>query len=160
MKRSVFLLVAMLAIGASLCAEDLMRVSVGNAEVSIPVGWYAEYRNSGMVFVLYSPLEEDDSFQENGNLATEALDKAYSVKDYMAAALEQVKTVYENFSLAASGKNYHVYTGTVNNVDVTQIQYFYIKGKTAYVLTFTAKPDTFDDYSDTFAAIAKTFVVR
>lgn len=137
--------------------SNTMKIEIKNVKIDVPVGWLAQYTNAQQVFFLFSPLEENDNFQENCNLTTEKLTKKYSVKEYIAANVDIIGNYMGDFTLHEAKKNYHIISGTVNNITVKQIQYFYIKKNTAYVLTFTSNPEEFEKYLNTFNTIAKSF---
>ena len=109
------------------------------------------------MFILYSPVEENDTFQESGNLAVEKLPSKYSVKAYLKAGREVLKKLYANFKLIEEGEDYQVFSGELNGIAVQQIQFVSISGTEAYILTFTSTPADFERYADTFKAIQSTF---
>lgn len=144
----------------SLMPEDVMKIEIGNVKINSPVGWIAQYTKSPQVFFLYSPVEENDTFQENCNLTIENLPGKYSIKNYMIESIKQIKKVYKDLKIIETSDNYHIISGDVNGNIVQQIQFFYIKNNIAYVLTFTSTPEKFNDYTDTFKIIAKSFEIK
>ncbi|MCL2480525.1 MAG: hypothetical protein FWF38_02325 [Spirochaetaceae bacterium] len=159
MKKVTIFFVCFIMMHISLYANDYMKVKVENTEIDVPLGWYAQYTKSPQIFFLYSPLEEGDDFQENCNLMKEMLPGKYSLKDYMEASIEVVKEIYIGLVLEETGTNYYVFSGIVNNIRVKQIQYYYIKNNIAYILTFSATPDSFSQYSAIFKKIAESFKI-
>ena len=109
------------------------------------------------MFILYSPIEENDTFQENGNLTVEKLPSKYSVKAYLKAGREVLKKLYANFKLIEEGADYQIFSGELNGIALQQMQFVSISGTEAYVLTFSSTPEDFDRYADTFKAIYSTF---
>lgn len=159
MKRIyAFVLLIFLAFGA--LADDLMTVSVGNVEVSIPVGWYAQYTKSPQLFYLYSPLEPNDTFQENCNLTIEQLPVEYTVAEYMRLSAEQLSRVYSSLDLVVTSDNSHTISGAIGGTALQQSQYFYIRNRVAYILTFSATPKTFEKFSEVFAEIERSFRIE
>ncbi len=142
--------------GTAFC-RDGMQIKIDNYAITVPSGWLAQRTDSSTVFILYSPIEENDTFQENGNLAIEKLPTKYSVKDYLKAAQEYIKKIYGNFLLIEEGDDYQIISGDMNGTAVQQIQFVSIKDNTAYILTFTSNPENFDRYLDTFREIQKKF---
>jgi hypothetical protein len=137
-----------------------MKIKVENAEIDVPLGWFAHYTKQPQLFFLYSPLEDDyDDFQENCNLMKEKLPGKYSMEEYMKASINAVKDVYTGLVIEETGKNYYIFSGIVNDIEVKQIQYYYIKNNIAYILTFTSAPETFTDYFAIFKKIAESFKI-
>ena len=157
MKKIIVFFMTFILMHISLYADDYMRIKVENTEIDVPVAWFAQYTKQPQVFFLYSPLDENDVFQENCNLMKEPLPGKYSLKDYMDASINAVKGVYTELVIEETGKNYYIFSGIVSNIRVKQIQYYYIKGNTAYILTFTATPESFSNYSAVFKKIADSF---
>jgi hypothetical protein len=134
-----------------------MNIQIEHYSISVPEGWLAQYTNSTNVFFLYSPIEENDSFQENANLTTEKLPTKYTEKGYLKAAQDTISKIYNNYKLIENGENYHIISGNLNGTDIMQIQYVSIKNNTAYIMTYTSTPDSFARYLETFKSIQKTF---
>jgi hypothetical protein len=158
MKKAVMFTVFFLVmfIGAAF-SQDGMEIKIDNYSITVPSGWLAQRTDSSTVFILYSPIEENDTFQENGNLAVEKLPTQYSVKGYLEAARENIKKIYGNFILIEEGENYQIISGDINGTTVQQIQFVSIKKNMAYILTFTSNPENFNHYLDTFKKIQETF---
>lgn len=138
-------------------ADSKMQIKVNNLEVTVPDGWLATKVNNGTEFMLYSPVEENDSFQENANVTVEKLLQEITPKEYLASARNTLSVIFEGFKVESEGNNFHIYTGTINGVLVKQIQYCAIKNGNAYVFTFSSEPKSFKKYEKTFAEIFKSF---
>ena len=115
------------------------------------------YTNSQPVFILLAPLDENDTFQENANLTVEKLFAKITPPEYLQATREILSKVYSDFELVSSGNDYHVISGILNGVAVTQLQCVAIKNNTAYTMTYSSTPDSFMQYLDTFLLIQSTF---
>ncbi len=158
MKKIALLILVFLS--AAVFAENRMTITVNNLSISVPEGWLAEYTNSQQLFFLYAPLEQNDDFQENCNLTYENLPRIFSIKEYMDLSIEMLDDVFNNFQMIERKDNYHIISGDMNNIRVKQIQYVYMDGRTAYVLTFSSVPGKFDTYLETFKGIAQTFTIQ
>ena len=156
MKKTILALFLLMLVGVAFC-ENGMKVKIDNYSITVPAGWMAQRTDSSALFILYSPLEENDDFQENGNLSIEQLPSKYSVKGYLEASREYIKTIYSNFNLIETKDNYQIITGEINGTKVQQIQFVFMKGNVANVLTFTSNPENFARYLDTFKKIQKSF---
>ena len=157
MKKITLMLLLFLLLQTILFSDEYMTVSVDNTEIAVPLGWMAQYTKSPYLFILYAPIEENDTFQENCNLVIELLPTKYSVENYIHASVATLKSIYKEFKIIEAEKNYHIYTGYLNDIFIKQMQFFYIKDKTAYILTFSSTPDNFDRYIEIFNLIADTF---
>ena len=156
-KLIIILTVFILMHYINLSAQSLMNIKIDNVSISVPEGWSAQYTNSLPVFVLFSPVEENDTFQENANLTIEQLQVKCTKKEYLKACRELISTMYNNFELIEEGNNYHIISGFFNEKNVMQLQFVSIKKNTAYIMTYTSDMDNFARYLDTFKAIQKTF---
>ena len=156
MKKTILALFILMLACAAFC-ENGMEVKIDNYSITVPSGWLAQRTDSSILFVLYSPLEENDDFQENGNLSVEQLPSKYSVKGYLESSREYIKTLYSNFNLIEAKDNYQIISGEINGTKVQQIQFVFMKGNIANILTFTSNPENFARYLDTFKKIQKSF---
>ena len=161
MKR-IILFTCFILLALFLYADDSMQIKVDNVEIEVPLGWFAHYTKQPQIFFLYSPLEDDyDDFQENCNLMKEKLPGKYSMEEYMKASINAVKDVYTGLVIEETGKNYYIFSGIVNDIEVQQIQYYYIKNNYAYILTFSAIPASFEMYFNVFfKKIAESFKIN
>ncbi|MGP1458568.1 MAG: hypothetical protein ACTTKL_04595 [Treponema sp.] len=156
--KKIFLAAAALALFAGIAFSDEgMKVSVGNCSIGVPVGWTAQKPGAGSEFILFSPLEENDTFQENCNFVKETLLSKYTAKNYLKAAREMQAAVFTDFAVLEDGGDYQIVSAKLGGQTVMQIQFAYVKGMTAYTLTFSSTPEDFDRYIDTFRQIEKTF---
>lgn len=156
-KLVIVLTVFILMRSINVSAQSLMNIKIDNVSISVPEGWSAQYTNSLTVFVLFSPIEENDSFQENANLTIEKLQVKCTEKEYLKACRGLISTMYSDFELVEEGNNYHVISGIFNGKDVMQLQFVSIKKNTAYIMTYTSDVDNFARYFDIFKSIQKTF---
>lgn len=156
-KATALAAVLFLVFVTSAFGDDGMQIKIDNYSITIPSLWLAQRTDSATVFILYSPLEENDTFQENGNLTVEKLPSKYSIKAYLKAGREVLKKLYANFKLIEEGDDYQIFSGELNGIALQQMQFVAISGTEAYVLTFSSTPEDFDRYADTFKAIYSTF---
>ncbi|MBC6719480.1 hypothetical protein [Treponema sp. Marseille-Q4130] len=152
-KATALAAVLFLAFVTSAFGDDGMQIKIDNYSITIPSLWLAQRTDSATVFILYSPIEENDTFQENVNLTVEKLPSKYSIK----AGREVLKKLYANFKLIEEGDDYQIFSGELNGIALQQMQFVSISGTEAYVLTFSSTPEDFDRYADTFKAIYSTF---
>ncbi len=121
----------------------------------------------GTDFIMFTPLDsEEDQFRENVNLMIQDL-SAYNLDldQYTEISVEQIKTVFINPDILESKKvkttkgEYHYvnYTGDQGQYQLHFIQYYWVIGKEAYILTFTCEIDKFDAYKEIGAKILNSF---
>lgn len=157
MKKQIILAIVILQC-LPIFSNETMKITIDNISIETPIGWLAQYTSSPQLFFLYSPMEANDTFQENCNLTIENLPSPYTIQEYKDASVAAIESIYSTFQLLESNENYHIITGFIGDVNLKQIQYFYIKSNIAYILTFSSNPDNFDRYKDQFKSIAKTFL--
>ncbi len=155
----VLLLLSGLFLPLLAAAEETMHIRCENVEVDVPAGWLVTYTQSPPLFVLYAPPKENDTFPEIVNLVVELLPQKMSVPEYMQASMETLKTVFSTIEPVESGDGFHINSVEINGVHLLQIQFFFVRDSTAYVLTCSADPEDFPRYRDTFTAIADTVVI-
>ena len=166
MKRKFFVLAGIIAfISAAVFAkEDVMKVDTNLFSLSIPEGWGAmnssEIVRGRTILCLMAPMEEGENFQSNLNITMEQLPIKCSEKEFLEKGANDLTILFPNFKILESGKNYHVYTATVNGNNLKQVQFIKIKGKTVYVLTGTSTLEGFDSHYDEFKNIFKTFKLK
>ncbi len=150
-------LISLIAVTAF--AEDTMIIQCENVSVEAPLGWLAQYTRTPNLLFLYSPLEENDTFQENMNVTVEQLPRAYSVEEYMDASMGQLKRIYSDLKVNETSDNRHIISGVVSGIPVKQLQYFFVQDEVAYVLTFSSNQENFDRYYEDFELIADSFKI-
>jgi len=152
---ALFLLFAAISINSS----DFMKISAEGISINVPLGWLAEYKKTPVIFMVYSPEETQNTVRENYNLVIENLPRAYTLEEYSSLSLKNIKALFTNIDVVEQKNNYHIYKADYNGIKLQQIQYFFIKNKIAYVLTFSSVQDTFEQYKNLFFEIAKSFEI-
>ncbi len=123
MRRFLSFFCFFILISAVSFAEDTMKVEAEGFTIRVPLGWMAQYTKTPCVFMLYSPVEENDTFQENGNLVVEALPGKSSIKTYMEQSIAAIREMYKNPKVLEAKENYHVIAGQINETLVQQIRH-------------------------------------
>ena len=127
-KATALTAVLFLAFATAAFGDGGMQIKIDNCSITIPSLWLAQRTDSATVFILYSPLEENDTFQENGNLTVEKIPAKYSVKAYLKAGREMLKKLYANFKLIEEGADYQLFSGELNGIALQQMQFVTISG--------------------------------
>ncbi len=139
--------------------------------IKYPADWTADKTGQmGASFFLFSPLDsESDPFRENINLIVQDL-SAYNLdlNGFTALSESQIKTmvknssVIENLRVKTNGNEFHkiIYSGEQNDLLLTFEQYYWVKKKTAYILTLTCSEESFDRFKKTGEEILASFVLK
>ena len=127
-KATALTAVLFLAFATAAFGDGGMQIKIDNCSITIPSLWLAQRTDSATVFILYSPLKENDTFQENGNLTVEKIPAKYSVKAYLKAGREMLKKLYANFKLIEEGADYQLFSGELNGIALQQMQFVTISG--------------------------------
>ena len=147
-------------------------LSQGNYSIGYPSDWTVNTSGQmGTKFVILSPLASDsDSFQENVNLVIQDLSgHPLNLNDFTNLSVDQIGTFPNgrviDKQLQKGGGTGHeyakiIFTGDQNGNHLKFEQYYWIVGKEAYVLTFTALSSTFDNYKPVGEKMLNTFVFK
>ncbi len=119
----------------------------------------------GTKFIILSPVEENDVFRENINLIIQDL-STYDINldDFAQLSENQIKTQFGENSIIEhkkEGNHYKIiYQGAQNGIDMMFEQYYFLKDKKAYILTFTSIPTAFDAYKQIAEEILSSFTIK
>lgn len=133
--------------------------------IHYPQTWERQSRSEGVEFQLFSPITSSaDKLRDNVNLVIVNLFAKMSLERYVA--LEE-KNLKDKFSISVTGKNKYSVDGQVYyqlNMRWKDgnclTQHFYLKEKTAYILSFTYNPDEMDYMLSEGEKILASFKVK
>jgi hypothetical protein len=145
--------------------------SSSNFQIHYPKDWKLNQDGEfGTTFVLFRPkIDQLPEFLENVNLMIQDLsgykldlNGLVDVSLGQIAQISPAAEVSESLRIKEDDVEYHkiTYSGVQNDIHLKWLQYYFVKDNKAYVLTYTALHDTFDDYIDTAVAIMNTFVTH
>jgi hypothetical protein len=131
--------------------------------VEYPEDW--EFEEALMQTLVLFAGPSTDSYMININIVTEQLPRIYSVEDYAKIANLQFKKTYEDYVITKEtnstidGLNtiIRTFTMTVSGVLVKDTQAYFIKDKTAFIITYDANEEAYDKYTECFDLILSTF---
>ena len=139
-------------------------------QVDYPQAWKQKERKDMFVTGVYfsAPLESDrDRFQERVSVSVEDLDTAKSLADYTKDALAEIKQLSDPDVKAAQAANLGaaearqvMYTGEENGNSVQKMQTWSVQEQQAYVVTYTAQPDSYDNYLPTVENMLQSFEIN
>jgi serine/threonine-protein kinase len=165
--------VASIVLAASVtgCAESDPH---GKEQIRLdfPEAWEVANNLEGADIVGLSPRESsEDEFRENVNVVIENLPRSMSadtylmtLEKYMKAAEPQLEEGLAGYQLVERGSDQlgdHeaervVYRHTAGHIQLKTLAYAVVHGRRAFIITGTAKPESFDQYRSKFEAIAQT----
>ena len=141
-----------------------------NSDFSIkyPADWELNLSGaSGTKFILFAPSAQAASFRDNINLVVEDLkNQKIDLKEYTKLSIAQVKQYISNANILVSEtllknqKQKLVYTGSQGDLKLQFQQFYWIKNKKAYVLTFTSSEKTFNGQIENVTRIMNSFTIK
>ncbi|MCC0176211.1 serine/threonine protein kinase [Waterburya agarophytonicola K14] len=135
--------------------------------VDYPEAWSKQNRDdffaTGVVF--FSPLEdESDQFKERVSVLVENLSEEVSLDGYTERSITEIKKLSDPYVGEAKFVNFGedegrqvVYTGEENGNTVQKMQTWSVKEDKAYVITYTARIDSYNSYLPTVEKMIESF---
>ena len=167
-----YLIVTILIINSIFVFGQKKWESINDTDFTIeyPDNW--ELNKSGLMgtkFILFSKLSNStDKFRENVNLIIQDLTGSNITLDkYVEISENQIRTLVTNGKIIETkritdkGFEYHkmIYTGKQGVFDLKFIQYYWVFDNKAFVLTFTAEINEFDDFVQIGEKIMDSFKI-
>ena len=143
-------------------------INVAAYSIKYPSVWKIDTTGrNGTAFYLFANKEgRNEIFGENVNLLIQDLQGMHlDLKQYTEISENQIKsfgTIIESKLITRNsieGQSV-IYEGTFKDYHLKFRQYYFLKNDKAYILTYTAKSDTYDSYIETAEAIMATFVIK
>lgn len=139
--------------------------NINHYKLKYPDKWTKQAMPNGIAFL--SPKEnEKDMFQENVNMILQdlsqqpmnleqytELSKKQITENFGASALVSMKAT----TLAGQEAKELVYNMNYQGRKLKLKQYWFIKGNTAYLFTYTAEPSQYDKYEKTATELIRSF---
>jgi serine/threonine-protein kinase len=152
-------------------AENWITVTDKLYTIQHPSDWeFKESNEYGATFYIFSPLmSDDDKFKENVNLLIQDLSlQNVNLNQFVEISEDQVKTIVNNGKIIEStrintGENeFHkmIFQAEQGMYKLKFLQYYWVKNKKAYVLTFTTELDQFEDFQEIGELIMNSFVIQ
>ncbi|MEM8720085.1 MAG: protein kinase [Cyanobacteria bacterium P01_G01_bin.39] len=135
-------------------------------KIGYPDDWSQQNRDdffaTGVVF--FSPLENDsDQFKERVSILVEDLGEI-SLEQYTEESLAEIERLSDpnvgeaqTITIGQESGRKIVYEGSENGSAVRRMQAWSVKDKQAYVLTYTARPESYDTYFPTVERMIESF---
>ncbi len=134
-----------------------------------PTTWSSQNRDdffaSGVVF--FSPLEEDsDQFKERVSILVENLASDSSLEQYTEQSLVEIKRLSDPNIGEAQATNLGkeagrqiLYRGEESGTPVQRMQAWAVKDNQAYVITYTAEPESYERYLPAVEKMIESFAI-
>jgi len=122
-----------------------------------------ESGRNGTEFYLFTPTQSGDDFSENINLMIQNLGVLkYDLDQFVEISEKQIKVsgkLLESIRKKKDGQEYQIliFEGNFNGLDLKFLQYDFVKNDKAYVLTFSAKQNEFDNYEKEMEKVMNSF---
>ena len=136
-------------------------------KVDYPEAWSKQNRDdffaTGVVFL--SPLQDDsDKFREGVSVLVENLANDMTLAEYTEESIAQIKKLSDPnvgeakaVNLGANEGRQVIYNSEENGTPVQRMQTWTVENNQAYVVTYTAQPDSYDDYLPTVEKMIESF---
>lgn len=138
-----------------------------NYHIDYPENWTLDTTNTATCFIIFSPLSSDtDEFKENLNLVVQDLSGLnFDLDNFTALSEQQIQNymeesdLTENERLKKGNQEYQhlIYTAKSGGKLLRFEQYYWLINEKAYVLTFTAELQYFDQYKSISKEILDSF---
>jgi len=133
--------------------------------IQYPKDWTVQTKVQGVNAAFLSPSEgADDQFNENVTLVVQDLSgaQAGTMEQYANETQKALEKMITDFKLVSSEHSeddkafFLEYTGKQGQFDLHWQQAAMIKGDKAFIVTYTAEPDSVEKYQDTVGAMVDT----
>ncbi len=180
MKKATWIILSLLTFQFSSIAQHTELVAVipemeildtEDFSINYPADWELDQSGQmGTSFMVFSPISEPtDDFRENVNLINQDI-TGYNLDldSYTELSISQIKQLIEGSEILVnerrkSGKYEYqetIYTGTQGIYNLKFMQYYWVINNKAFVLTFTCKEDTFEEYLSIGKTILGSFKIK
>jgi len=150
-------------------AQELKDFNAKDYSVKYPEDW--TFDTSGQMntsFIIFSKLEQNDTFRENVNLMIQDLSgMSLDLKGYAELSLGQIKSIkdskiLESKNLKKDALPYHeiVWKGFVTGKKLKFKQLYFVKNNKAYLVTLTCDETAYDRYEKIGTTILNSFIVK
>jgi len=140
---------------------------VGWFSVQYPSKWTFQENAYGSIVMFFAPTSEWDKIKENLSVIKEDTKKIITSEQYYQSSKELLVKSLTDFS-EISNQNIKIdwidakkiiYKRTLWDTKLQVEQVLLIKDKAAYIFTYTATPETFDDYIKNIDQIINSFSI-
>lgn len=136
--------------------------------ITFPSGWNVERHTGGATVMAFSPPSHgDDDFAENISVIVHKMSRAITQKDLedgcegASMGFSDVRLIDKGVVLLDSRPAaYYLIDFTLEGRLFRTKQYMTAKGNLFFVITCTANPGSYDDYSEQFEPAVETFRAR
>lgn len=139
----------------SISNENLYTDSAKGFSFNYPRNWTKSEAGDSVAVSFVSPQAvRQGGIPASINVTTEDIPGSYSLQEYTKAAMEGLKdyiqdvSIKEEKDITINGKQGHmiVYTGTVSGKNFMWMQAWTVARNRAYIVTYSAEPNSFNTY--------------
>lgn len=169
----IFILLAILGftVQASAQKDSWVEYKKDNYRIEYPENWTLDTTHKTPTdFIILSPLSSaEDQFKENLNLVIQDLSGlGFDLDNFTALSEQQIQNymeeseLIENERLKKGEREYQhlIYTAKKSQRVLRFEQYYWIINEKAYILSFTAELDKFNEYQDLSKQILDSFALK
>jgi serine/threonine-protein kinase len=152
------------------CQTKLEKYSKDNYTISYPKNWKMNTSGQmGSEFIIFSEIEKNETFRENVNLLTQDLKgQSFTLKSFAEMSKNQIKntvpnsTIIESKIVDSASQPYYilVWKGKIGPNELQLKQQIYIKEEKAYIISFTALPESYARFAETADKIFNSFILN
>ena len=136
----------------SFSPDENNAITIDNTSVEFPANWTVQFTESIYLYNVYAP-----EYAVIGNLLRSELQQEYTFEAYVEVAVSEIRNSLSNFQLIEKQDNYLVFSSTVDSVEVTQIQAYFIRKKEVFILAFSTSKADFDSFKEQLLGIIRSF---
>lgn len=163
MKKTSIMILVVLLVCVSVNSVQAYTSEEHNFSIDPPSGWTVDDTYPGTVVTFYGPTEE--GFGININVVIESVPLTMTVEQYISANKDALNTGLDNYELVSESTRVinkvdayeMVSTFTYTNVAIKNKQILLVHANTAYIITCSALPTTYQKYLSTFESSIETF---
>jgi hypothetical protein len=173
MKKYLYFIILVLSLNSFGQIKETSWKTINDNTYSIqyPDNWELNTEKSmGTSFILFTEqTSSEDKFRENINLIIQNLE-GYNLNldDYVAISEEQISKmvtngiIFESKRLNTNNTEFQkvIFTGKQGLFQLKFVQYYFVKDKKAYVLTFTCEEIQYEKYSLISNQILESFLFK
>jgi hypothetical protein len=169
LKLSVLFLIAIQFVYCQVNRKnDLSILNKEEFKISYPTNLKLdESGKNGMIFILFTEKSNStDNFAENINLMIQDLSQLdINLDKYVQISEKQITDrgkLFESKRIKKNGTEYQrlIYELYVNKFDLKFLQYYFVKNKKVYLLTFSCKKEEFEKYLKNIETVMKSFTLK
>jgi len=135
-----------------------------------PADWELQANPGGMLILFAGPMDTDNAFRINVNIFVEELTEyaGISLDDYTEISEVQFheslddyqRLALDNTIISGMAARLVTYSFAMDTLEIKGAQAFFIRDNNAYIITYSATPETYGEYYPEFELIFASLVFK